>query len=171
MSPGPQSLKICVVSNVASSSVGGLASYMRFLLDSLAPDHTVSAVARFAGELPHGVDYAGSEAARTIAHGRYRTEIVSPRPTMRPLLRSLGHCVSRPALQPLAVRVVQQAYGREFQRAIPADADVVHFVGTGWELIGFAALSVARRHGGRAWAESAGPGRGSTFVLQFPLER
>ena len=28
--------------------------------------------------------------------------------------------------------------------------------------------SVARRHGGEAWAESEGPGRGSTFVLRFP---
>jgi len=41
--------------------------------------------------------------------------------------------------------------------------------GTGLGL--FIVRSVARRHGGRAWAESAGPGKGSTFVLQFPLER
>ncbi|HML16771.1 MAG TPA: HAMP domain-containing sensor histidine kinase [Bryobacteraceae bacterium] len=31
--------------------------------------------------------------------------------------------------------------------------------------------SVAKRHGGRAWAESEGPGRGSTFVLQLPLAK
>jgi two-component system sensor histidine kinase SenX3 len=41
--------------------------------------------------------------------------------------------------------------------------------GTGLGL--FIVRSVARRHGGRAWAESAGPGRGSTFVIQFPLEK
>jgi two-component system sensor histidine kinase SenX3 len=29
--------------------------------------------------------------------------------------------------------------------------------------------SVARAHGGRAYAESEGPGRGSTFTLQLPL--
>jgi len=29
--------------------------------------------------------------------------------------------------------------------------------------------SVAKRHGGHAWAESEGPGRGSTFVLQLPI--
>jgi two-component system sensor histidine kinase SenX3 len=35
----------------------------------------------------------------------------------------------------------------------------------------FIVRSVAKRHGGRAWAESEGPGRGSTFVLQLPLAK
>jgi signal transduction histidine kinase len=41
--------------------------------------------------------------------------------------------------------------------------------GTGLGL--FIVRSVAKRHGGRAWAESEGPGRGSTFVLQLPILR
>ncbi len=41
--------------------------------------------------------------------------------------------------------------------------------GTGLGL--FIVRSVAKRHGGRVWAESEGPGRGSTFVLQLPIER
>ncbi len=40
--------------------------------------------------------------------------------------------------------------------------------GTGLGL--FIVRSVAQRHGGKAWAESAGPGSGSTFILQFPLK-
>jgi len=39
--------------------------------------------------------------------------------------------------------------------------------GTGLGL--FIVRSVAKRHGGRAWAESDGNGRGSTFVLQLPI--
>ena len=39
--------------------------------------------------------------------------------------------------------------------------------GTGLGL--YIVRSVAKRHGGRVWAESEGPGRGSTFVLQLPL--
>jgi two-component system, OmpR family, sensor histidine kinase SenX3 len=41
--------------------------------------------------------------------------------------------------------------------------------GTGLGL--YIVRSVAKRHGGRAWAESDGPGRGSTFVLQLPVMR
>jgi two-component system, OmpR family, sensor histidine kinase SenX3 len=39
--------------------------------------------------------------------------------------------------------------------------------GTGLGL--FIVRSVAKRHGGRAWAESEGPGRGATFILQLPI--
>lgn len=39
--------------------------------------------------------------------------------------------------------------------------------GTGLGL--YIVRSVAKRHGGRAWAESEGAGRGSTFVLQLPI--
>jgi signal transduction histidine kinase len=39
--------------------------------------------------------------------------------------------------------------------------------GTGLGL--FIVRSVAKRHGGEVWAESAGPGHGSTFVFQLPV--
>ena len=35
----------------------------------------------------------------------------------------------------------------------------------------FIVRSVAKRHGGRVWAESEGPGHGSTFLLQFPIAK
>jgi signal transduction histidine kinase len=41
--------------------------------------------------------------------------------------------------------------------------------GTGLGL--YIVRSVAKRHGGRVWAESEGQGRGSTFVLQLPVAK
>ena len=41
--------------------------------------------------------------------------------------------------------------------------------GTGLGL--YIVRSVAKRHGGRVWAESEGSGRGSTFVLQLPIAK
>ena len=45
--------------------------------------------------------------------------------------------------------------------------NTTRYKGTGLGL--YIVRSVAKRHGGRAWAESEGLGHGSTFVLQLPL--
>jgi len=55
---------------------------------------------------------------------------------------------------------------KRFHRVPGATARVP---GTGLGL--FIVRSVAKRHGGRAWAESEGTGQGSTFVLQLPILR
>ncbi len=74
----------------------------------------------------------------------------------------------------LAVRVRDRGIGiseRELKRIfrrfyrIP-EAVAMRVKGTGLGL--FIVSSVARKHGGRVFAESAGPGHGSTFTLQLP---
>jgi signal transduction histidine kinase len=64
------------------------------------------------------------------------------------------------------IGIAQPELKRIFKRfyRIP---DQLRVKGTGIGL--FIVRSVAKRHGGRAWAESAGQGQGSTFVLQLPL--
>jgi len=82
--------------------------------------------------------------------------------------------VDRQGEEGVAVRVRDNGVGippaelkRIFKRfyRIPG-AISARIKGTGIGL--FIVRSVAERHGGRAWAESAGDGQGSTFVLQLP---
>lgn len=75
----------------------------------------------------------------------------------------------------VSVRVRDQGLGipktelkqifKRFYRIPGAPATRVKGIGLGLYIV----RSVAKRHGGRAWAESEGPGRGSTFVLQLPI--
>jgi len=83
--------------------------------------------------------------------------------------------VEEPDSQRIAVRVTDNGVGisaaelkRIFKRFYRIPASVaVRTKGTGLGL--FIVRSVARKHGGRAFAESAGQGRGSTFTLLLPL--
>ena len=77
----------------------------------------------------------------------------------------------------VALRVKDQGVGiskvelkRIFKRfyRIP-DSASRSSTGTGLGL--YIVRSVAKRHRGRAWAQSEGPGQGSTFVLQFPISK
>ncbi len=74
-----------------------------------------------------------------------------------------------------AVRVIDRGQGipkselkqifKRFYRVPGPQATRVKGTGLGLYIV----RSVAKRHGGRAWAESEGPGRGSTFVLELPI--
>ena len=74
----------------------------------------------------------------------------------------------------IAVRVTDRGVGisqpelkRVFRRFYRIPASVaMRAKGSGLGL--FIVRSVAKRHGGRAFAESEGPGRGSTFTLLLP---
>lgn len=56
---------------------------------------------------------------------------------------------------------------KRFHRVTGPAAARVKGMGLGLYIV----RSVAKRHGGRVWAESEGPGKGSTFVLEFPIAK
>ena len=141
------SLQICLVGANGPETVGGLASYMRGLADGLSQTSSVTVAARFSRAIGPAEMYAGAETPQTLDNGRYQTQIIAPRAVWRPALRRLISLVARPRLQPLARRLYCRAYGPSLSAVIPASADVVHYIGTGWELLGFAALAEARKRG------------------------
>jgi signal transduction histidine kinase len=75
----------------------------------------------------------------------------------------------------VTLRVKDQGFGipkmelkqifKRFYRVSGPNATRVKGTGLGLYIV----RSVAKRHHGRVWAESDGPGRGSTFFLQLPL--
>ena len=140
-------LRICIVSAMSEETTGGLASYLRFLAKNLSRDSAVSVVARFT-QMGTGVsDYASAETPQMINHERYQTQIIAPRAAWRPALRWLISLVTRPPLQPLAQWLYSRAYQPPIAAALPASLDVVHYIGNGWELLGFTALAEARKRG------------------------
>lgn len=139
---------ICVVSTTSGLAVGGLSTYVRRLTEHLARGGPTTAVARFATDGSRALDYAAGERARTLHPGAGETlQIIAPRRALRPMAAIARRLVHRPVAQRLAVTLFVCAYERALDRAIPRDTRVVHWVGSGWELLGFAALRVARRRG------------------------
>lgn len=143
----PASLQVCLVGANGPETVGGLASYLRGLADGLSAANSVTVAARFNQAIGPAEMYAGAEVPQTLDNGRYQTRIIAPRTPWRPVLRRLISLVARPRLQPLARWLYRQAYRPSLGAAIPASVEVVHYVGTGWEMLGFAALTEARKRG------------------------
>jgi signal transduction histidine kinase len=100
--------------------------------------------------IDNAVKYSGNEVRVTV-----RTERTGPRfVTVR--VRDEGPGIPQGEL----TRVFRRFY------RVPGPL-AARIRGTGLGL--YIVRTVARRHGGRAWAESEGPGRGSTFALELPV--
>jgi glycosyltransferase involved in cell wall biosynthesis len=137
---------------LSTSSVfagGGLAVYARHLAEWLGSRHGAAVtVARFSREGVPVRAYARREHSRTTrAASGVEVRIVAPPIAMTPVLRSLSRTVDRRYLDPYTIATISAAFCGALERAIPADAEVVHYVGSAWELLGFAGLRVARRRG------------------------
>ena len=135
-------------------------------LHNLEPDalkHAPGPAAKVGGEIDevraavfnlidNAVKYSGKSVHVTVETAKTDREHVAVR------VRDQGMGIPKPELK----RIFKRFY------RIPGPISM-RPSGTGLGL--FIVRSVAKRHGGRAWAESEGPGRGSTFVLQFPISK
>jgi two-component system, OmpR family, sensor histidine kinase SenX3 len=110
------------------------------------PDEVRAAVANL---IDNAVKYSGS-AVRVLVTEAVEDKFVSLR------VRDQGPGIPKMELKQIFKR---------FYRVPGPLATRVKGTGLGLYIV----RSVAKRHGGRAWAESEGPGQGSTFVLQLPI--
>jgi signal transduction histidine kinase len=111
------------------------------------PDEVQAAVSNL---IDNAVKYSGNDVRVTVETAPINGKYVS--------LRVTDHGPGIPKTE------LKRIFKR-FYRAPGALAQRVK--GTGLGL--FIVRSVAIRHGGRAWAESEGPGHGATFTLQLPI--
>lgn len=165
-------LSICLVANGSMAGTGGLATYQRLLARHLTTrGEQVRAIARYETiPPPGGISYAAAEPPRILKHegggGALETRIIAPNPAFHPLLRYLlPRLASRPPLHGLAASIMIGAYRDRLRAAMPEKVDVIHYIGTGWELLGFAAEAVAHQSGAGftvlpavhpgAWGDSA----------------
>ncbi len=100
--------------------------------------------------IDNAVKYSGGNVNITVETARVEDKFVAVR------VRDAGVGIPKPELK----RVF-----RRFYRVPGPLASRVKGTGLGLYIV----RSVAKRHGGRAWADSEGPGRGSTFVLELPI--
>jgi two-component system, OmpR family, sensor histidine kinase SenX3 len=113
------------------------------------PDEVRAAVSNL---IDNAVKYSGSEVSVLVETASEEGRFVSVRVT--------DHGVGIP----------KQELTRVFKRFYRVPGPLASRVkGTGLGL--YIVRAVAKRHGGRVWAESEGPGKGSTFVLQLPAAR
>ena len=102
--------------------------------------------------IENAVKYSGTDVHVSVALERLEDKFVSLR------VRDQGAGIPKAELKRIFKR---------FHRVPGPLATRVKGTGLGLYIV----RSVAKRHGGRAWAESEGPGHGSTFLLQFPLAK
>jgi two-component system sensor histidine kinase SenX3 len=108
--------------------------------------------AAVSNRIDNAVKYSGSQVKVTVETAKVDGKFVSVR------VKDEGPGIPKAELK----RVFKR-----FHRVPGPLASRVKGTGLGLYIV----RSVAKRHGGRAWADSEGPGRGSVFVLQLPIAR
>ncbi len=144
-------MNICILSPVSGAAGGGTAAYIRCLGNRLAlAGHRVTGIARLRVDNSRSLAYAESDAhdgkpEPLLSFSGWDCDLISPMPMLAPILGRLLPLLSRPVVNHVAERLFRTAYLGSLERKIPADTEIIHYVGTGWELLGFTACTVARR--------------------------
>lgn len=146
---GPRSVakahRLGVVASNSCNTIGGLAAYQGNLLRELSTQWPVFAAARFDRKAPPKLTHADSEPSRLVDNGGFQTHIFGPVSAYKPLLTQAARLTARSATRRAGMQIYLRAYTPGLDAALPEALDIVHYIGVGWELLGYAALECARR--------------------------
>ena len=135
-------IKISIASLQSPTSVGGLASYQQRLAEGLfaTAGHDVSLLALTEPSIPSPLVLNGDRMAVEMIPGRAAFQ------TWSPVLRSLA---SRPRLLPALQLLMSKLLPPSKLAARLQNTHALHFVGTGWDFLGFSLMRAARAAGTR----------------------
>jgi signal transduction histidine kinase len=135
--------------------------------------HLVDGEVRLVDQIPHGIFVVKGDREELAAAV---TNLVDNAIKYSGARVRVGVDVARTGARRVAISVRDQGIGitgqelkrvfRRFYRLPAALQSRVRGTGIGLSIV----RAVARRHGGRAYAESSGAGKGSTFTLELPLK-
>jgi len=135
--------------------------------------HLVDGEVRLVDQVPHGMFVVKGDREELAAAV---TNLVDNAIKYSGVRVRVGVDVARTGARRVAISVRDQGIGitgqelkrvfRRFYRLPAALQSRVRGTGIGLSIV----RAVARRHGGRAYAESSGAGKGSTFTLELPLK-
>ena len=135
--------------------------------------HFVDGEVRLVNQIPHGIFVVKGDREELAAAV---TNLVDNAIKYSDARVRVGVDVARTGARRVAISVRDQGIGitgqelkrvfRRFYRLPAALQSRVRGTGIGLSIV----RAVARRHGGRAYAESSGAGKGSTFTLELPLK-
>lgn len=145
----PAAPRVCFVSTVSSHGPGGLSAYLRLLRRALGATLPTAEVTRFGHFGPSGVDYAAREDPHVVPESDVSgsVRVIAPSGIAALGLSRVHNFVNRPAVASIGIRTFTSAYARSLSGAIPRSAEVIHYIGAGWELLGHPAMREARRRG------------------------
>jgi glycosyltransferase involved in cell wall biosynthesis len=137
-----------LVSAISGLAVGGTAAYLRSLGEALlSKGIQVQGIARSEKNLAINTQYEAAEENQVLP-GSFPTAIVSAAPLMRVPASRLGTLFGRTVSVKAGATAAAHIFGPPLHKAAIPKSKVFHFVGNGWEALGFGAIVAARRRDG-----------------------
>lgn len=142
-----RSLRVGLVGTAYWPVVGGMEVYLRDLAGALVRGgHDVRVGTRFVGRRPDSMAtlFTDFEPSRAYREEGVAVHVLTSPAWIRPALRSVYRFHFYSSTRPVAELLVHVAFRRPLGQVL-SGCDVIHYSGTGREMLGFVAAGVARR--------------------------